>query len=107
MDSSTQPTAPTKPQEGSEEIFIHGIKWTKTGDDRYVLQLGADYDSAERLSRLAIKTGSKDMWQLLRRAFSLYEWFKEQIATNQTMVVEDLDGKIIFKIPAKAFDLID
>ena len=73
---------------------------TRTSTKQRV-QFDFSAEALQRLEDLKELTDSSTKAEVVRNALKLYEWLVTQIDSENTIEVQDKEGKAIFRIPAK------
>lgn len=73
---------------------------TKTNAKQRV-QFDFSPEAMQRLEGLQKQVEAQTKAEVIRNALKIYEWFATQIDPEYLIEVQDKEGKIIFRIPAK------
>lgn len=88
-------------------VNVGGKNWPVDEDGKTILAFAMDDVTTVRMNSLIEKSESESIQELIKKSFRLYEWFKEQISDKEVLVIENLDGEVQFKIPARVFHVLD
>jgi hypothetical protein len=73
---------------------------TKTNSKQRV-QFDFSSEALNRLEGLQKRVEASTKAEVIRNALKIYEWFATQIDPEYLIEVQDKEGKVIFRIPAK------
>lgn len=65
------------------------------------VQFDFSQEALKRLEEMQERLDAPTKAEVVRNALKLYEWFINEVDSNAIIEIQDKDGKLLFRIPAK------